>query len=298
MRREHLTGGFDAPSESCEELCKRLGQFFADLGRVELRFRDGAKPGRTRATGIGWAVEPEDSDASALAAEVVAAAERLEADSGGTLHFQAVLIFTAQDRAPVKVAFQLDDESTEEAAAVATASLMRVLRGQSALLERSLAAQSKLVDQVMTLAAASHGSEEIELRKLEIKLAHDLQVEKETAEDRSWEQQVGLVREIAPKIVAVQAAKAAQKERREAGDAPRPAWRHGVTAAELVLAKVPQLDPQVRDVLESLAAATTREEAADCFAALRTFQQEGKFDPFAWLAAVPELLPLLPHLQT
>jgi hypothetical protein len=293
--KETLTGGYDPCSASLEELHRRIAGLLPRILRVELRWREGPHAGRTRSAAVGWAVEGEEErSADWLCSELERESEALEEARSQELWFQAVLI--VRDGDPIKVPFSLRE--AEEDPRDATRGLLRVVQAQGALIEKSLAAMSRMADSIATAARPSAENAALELEKFRIEQETKRNIARETAEDLVWAEELAALREIAPKVIAVSGARSAQRDARERGDIPKPAWKHAITISSLVLERCRgSLGPRAVDVFEVCAAATTREEVAQCLAALRALHAAGEIDPFALVRDVPEMLPLLAQLQ-
>ncbi len=293
-------------SNGTEELLEDIRAHAPGLLRIELQFRAQGRGGRFRKFPHEYICEGEhDRNYRVAYGAIIGVCEKLE-EEHGSCKFRATCVVgevgkTEQAAPPVKFALDDEDDGTDQDVKGVVTMLTRTLKQQDQLLVRQYGYMENLVAMVATSAQAhaQYAGAAAETKKVEYEHQRDMQSAQHEAERADAE--LDLIKDLAPKAMAVFAARDAREATtKKNGGSKKALWRHAIEVAKEIRDR-----PQVAEVmgqrghelLDALGDAKRKKDVEGLLQELRELGQRGEVNLWALLTVAPEVGVLLDLLH-
>ncbi len=285
-------------SNGTEELLEDIRAHAPGLLRIELQFRAQGRGGRFRRFPHEYLCESEhDRNYRVAYGAIIGVCEKLE-EEHGACKFKSTCVVgevgkTEQTAPPVK--FSLDDEEdgTDQEVKGVITMLTRTLKQQDQLLVRQYGYMENLVAMVATSAEAhaKYAGAAAETQKVEYEHQRDMQAATHEA-DRA-DAELDLIKDLAPKAMAVFAARDAREATtKKNGGRKKALWRHAIEVAKEIRHR-PQvaeiMGERGHEILDALGDAKKKTEVEGLLAELRELGNRGEVNLWALLSVAPEV---------
>lgn len=294
-------------TRSVEDMWDDIEDALPALRVVLLRYRKGGRAGRYRAWKSQYLVTDENRDAGTIVDDITGQAEEIE-DRHGQCTFQTTCQVEVNGRIesypPVVwelYANEIRSEVQNEAIQLIRQQ-SRILRHQGNAMSRQMQDVERASGAVVRMVEAVSRQEQQSVEAIRARNEHDRwKAEQQAAEHRA-DEELGLIKELGPKALAVMAAKEAREAATaRSGGEKKALWKHAIEIAKQIRGR-----PEVQDILgergteimDELGDARTKEQVEGCFDGIRKLATLKPTDP-GWInvwnlvAVAPEVSEIL-----
>ena len=294
-------------SQGTAELLEDIRAHGPALLRIEIKYRAAGRGGRFRKYPREYACRDDhDRQYRVAYAAIIGECERIEAEHGEGCSFQASCVVgvpgeTEKIAPPVKFRLEeTDDDGADEIKGVVSM-LTRTLKEQDRLLVKQYGYMENMLGMVAAGAAAQAQFSSAQAETMRVTYDHEEKMEAAKAEADRGRAELDMIRDLAPKGLAVLAAREARQAATDSGKGPKKSlWKHAIK-----IAKDTRDRPEVAECLgergfeiwDALADAKRKTEVEGLVGELTDLGQRGEINLWALLTVAPEIGPLLDVLH-